>query len=167
MSNEKQSNPLFRPMRRNKRQLSNEVCINILKNAKRGVLAVSGDNDYPYALFVNYVYDEKDNAIYIHGAKEGHKIDSIKRCNKVSFTVHDEGYKKEGDWAYTLTSVVIFGKAELINDINITTEKTRNLANRYYPSKDEVEKEIKSGITHVQLIKINIEHMSGKTIHEK
>ena len=157
----------FRPMRRNKQQVSIEACINILKNAKRGVLAVSGDNGYPYALFVNYVYDEKDNAIYIHGAKEGHKIDSIKRCDKVSFTVHDEGYKKEGDWAYTLTSVVLFGKAELINDINITTEKTRDLANRYYPSKDEVEEEIKSGISHVQLIKINIEHVTGKIIHEK
>ena len=167
MSNNENSKSMFRSMRRIKQQVSADVCINILKNAKRGVLAVLGDNGYPYALFVNYVYDEKDNAIYIHGAKEGHKIDSIKKCNKVSFTVHDEGYKKEGDWAYTLTSVVIFGKAELISDINITTKKTRDLASRYYPSKDEVEEEIKNGIAHVLLIKINIEHMTGKTIHEK
>ena len=154
-------------MRREKQGLSKEECIALLKSEKRGVLALSGDDNYPYCIYVNYYYDEKGNAIYLHGSKQGHKIDSIKRNNKVSFTVCNQGVKKNGDWAYTVDSVVIFGKAILIDDIEETTKRVRELANKYYPSKEEVEEEIKKAIEYVQLIKIEVEHMSGKTICEK
>ena len=158
---------MFREMRRKKQQIEKEECINILMNGKRAVLSMNGDNGYPYCIYVNYFYDEKENTIYLHGSKEGHKIDSINRDNKVCFTVCNEGYKKTGDWAYTVTSVVVFGKAHLIDDIEMATQKVRELAFKYYPTKEEVEEEIKSGIKHVQLIAIEVEHMTGKTIHEK
>lgn len=158
---------MFREMRRYRQAVSRETAINILKNAKRGVLSVIGDNGYPYCIPVNFIYDENDNSIYIHGAKSGHKIDSIRNCNKVSFTTWDNGYKKDDDWAWTVTSVVVFGQGELINDINITTEKVRNIGMKYYPSGEDVETEIKNAIDKVQLICIHVEHMTGKTVHEK
>ena len=46
-------------------------------------MAVLGDNDYPYAIPLNYIY--LNSKIYFHCAKTGHKIDSIKKHNKVSF----------------------------------------------------------------------------------
>ena len=66
---------MFRKMRRFKQQLSEEECLEILKTAKRGVLAVLGDEGYPYAVPLDFVYE--DGKIYFHCAKEGHKLDAI------------------------------------------------------------------------------------------
>ena len=75
---------MFRKMRRWKQQLSDANTKQILKITKRGVLSVLGDDGYPYGIPINYYYDENDNAIYFHSAKEGHKLDAIKQNNKVS-----------------------------------------------------------------------------------
>ena len=72
-------------MRRNRQLLSDEKAISVLQNGKTGVLAVLGDDDYPYTVPVNYVYF--NNRIYIHCAKTGHKIDAINKHQKVSFCV--------------------------------------------------------------------------------
>ncbi len=73
---------MFRKMRRFKQQISNDECIAVLKNTKRGVLSLIGDDGYPYGIPIDHWYCEEDGKIYFHGAKEGHKIDAIKACDK-------------------------------------------------------------------------------------
>ena len=158
---------MFREMRRMKQQVSEEKCREILKTEKRAVLSVTGNEGYPYGVPVNFFYDEKENTIYLHGAMAGHKIDAIKKNEKVCFTVWDQGYIKEGDWAYNVTSVVAFGKAELMSDMEKATDKIRLMGYKYYPEKEQVEKEIKESMHHVQMIAVHIEHMTGKLINEK
>ena len=89
---------MFRPMRRWKQQLSDEDCIAILKSELRGILSVLGDDGYPYGIPMNHWYCEADGKLYFHGAKTGHKIDAISQCDKVSYCVHDEGYREDGQW---------------------------------------------------------------------
>ena len=55
---------MFRKMRRNQQEVSQQECIAVLKTEKRGVLAVLGDNNYPYAVPINFYYDEQENKIY-------------------------------------------------------------------------------------------------------
>ena len=105
---------MFRKMRRFKQQISQEECIKVLKEAKRGVLSMAGEDGYPYGIPVSHWYNEEDGKIYFHGAKTGHKVDALKACDKVSFCVMDEGYREEGDWALNIKSVVIFGRARFI-----------------------------------------------------
>ncbi len=93
---------MFREMLRKKQALSEEECITVLKSQKRGVLAVLGDEDYPYALPINHYYNDEDGHIYFHGAKFGHRVDAVKRHDKVSFCVYDEGYRREGAGFRTL-----------------------------------------------------------------
>ena len=85
---------MFREMLRKKQQLSQEECIEILKKQLRGVLSVIGDDEYPYGMPMNHFYCEEDGKIYFHGSKMGHKIDAMKRHNKVSFCVYDEAFKR-------------------------------------------------------------------------
>lgn len=73
------------------------VAVRVVKDA-RGVLSVIGDDGYPYRMPMDYWYCEETNRIYFHGARAGHKIDAIKHCDKVSFCVHDAGYRKPGNW---------------------------------------------------------------------
>lgn len=157
----------FREMRRSKQAVSNEECIDMLKNEKRGVLSVIGDKGYPYGVPVNFYYDEADGKIYFHGAKEGHKLDAIKRCNKVCFTTWGGDYKKEGDWAWYVTSVIAMGRAELITDRDLTNEKLRLLGDKYFPSADETEATMQRSAARTQLIAMEIEHMTGKLVHER
>ena len=158
---------MFRPIRNKKKEISIEAAKTLLKESRRAVLAVNGDDGYPYAVPINYIYDEEANRIYFHGARAGHKIDSIKANDKVCLTTWNDGYLEEGDWAFHVSSCVVFGRARLIEARKITEDKVRKFARKYYPSAEEVEEEIKKSIAGVQLVAIEIEHISGKRVHEK
>ena len=88
---------MFREMRRFKQQVSQDECKKILKDEKRAAFSVIGDEGYPYTIPINFYYEEADHTIYFHGAREGHKMDAIQKCNKVCLTTWNQGFKKEGN----------------------------------------------------------------------
>ena len=90
---------MFRPLRRKKRAITDEAARELLATCKRGVFAVNGDDGYPYAIPVNYFFDAEHDKIYFHGAKAGHKVDALKRDDKVCFTVYGNDWYKDDDWA--------------------------------------------------------------------
>lgn len=158
----------FRSMRRFKQQLTEEACIRLLKEQWRGVLSVNGDDGYPYGVPVDFYYDEDGKCIYLHSAGAGHKADSLRNDPKVCFTIWDEGYREDGDWAFHINSVIVFGKVDLIEAGADGFEETlRKLGNKYYPTPDDVDAEISKDGAKTLLVRINIEHMTGKKIHEK
>ena len=158
---------MFRPMRRKQKQITEGETKQLLRTERRGVLAVNGDDGYPYAIPVNYIYDEEWEKIYFHGAKAGHKVDALKKNDKVCFTVYGNERLEEGDWAPYLQSAVIFGRCHLPEDADLTDAKVREVARKYYPDEEEIQKEMEKSGKAVQLYEITIEHMSGKQIQEK
>lgn len=158
---------MFRKIRRIKNEISLEEARELLRSNRRAAFSVIGDEGYPYTVPIDFYYDEAENRIYFHSAKAGHKIDSIRANDKVCFTTWNDGYREEGDWAYYVSSCVVFGRAVLIEDRALTEEKVRRFALKYYPTAEEVEDEIRRDINGVQLVAIDIEHISGKRVHEK
>lgn len=156
---------MFRKMRRFGQQLENDECLLILKNAKRGVLSLLGDGGYPYGVPMNFVCDGEK--IYFHCAKEGHKSDALKKNPNVSFCVLDEGEKPDDDWAYYFRSVIVFGKISVVEDEKKKEEKCRLLGRKYYPNAEDVEKEIERDLKKADCLELDIEHMTGKRVHEK
>ena len=157
----------FRAMRRFKQQLSKDECVEILKSAPRGVIAMNGENGYPYAVTINQYFDETDGKIYFHGALQGLKVDLLEKDNKVCFTTTDEGHIEEGDWANTFKSVVCLGQVEEVNDVEKIHDRLRRLAKGFYPSEEFIEKEIEKAGSRVKMYVINIDYMTGKLVHEK
>ena len=157
----------FREMRRFKQQLSKEECFEILRSAPRGVIAMNGENGYPYAVTINQYYDESDGKIYFHGAMQGKKVELLAKNNKICFTTTDEGHIEEGDWANTFKSVVCLGRVEEVNDKEKIYNQLRRLAEGFYPSPESIEKEIESAGSRVKMYVISIDHMTGKLVHEK
>lgn len=138
---------MFRPLRRKKRAITDEEARELLATCKRGVFAVNGDDGYPYAIPVNYFFDAEHDKIYFHGAKAGHKVDALKRDDKVCFTVYGNEWYQDGDWAPYVMSTVVFGRCRLANDTpEFIEDKVRELALRYYPTAEEVEEEIAKDI---------------------
>lgn len=158
---------MFRPMRRKKKEISEEAAKQLLQKERRGVFAVNGDDGYPYAVPVNYYYSEEDNKIYFHGARAGHKVDALKRDDKVCFTVYGNETVKEEAWAPYLQSVVVFGRCRLLDDQEEALALTRRIAEKYYPGQELIEEEIQRSGKAVQVYEISIEHLSGKEIQEK
>lgn len=154
-------------MRRKKKEIDIEKGKQLLKNSRRGVLAVNGDNGYPYAVPINYLYDESAQKIYFHGAKAGHKFDSINACDKVCFTVIGDEMIKDEKWAPYLQSVVVFGRCRLLDDGKQSIDLLKRLADKYYPSRTLIDEETERVGAAVQMFEIEIEHISAKEIQEK
>ena len=157
---------MFRPMRRFKQQVSEAECIRILQEEKRGVLSVLGEDGYPYGIPLNHWYNPEDGKIYFHGAKTGHKIDAIARCDKVSFCVWDAGYRKEGEWALNVTSVIVFGRIRLVADEEKAKLIGANLCRKFTDDEEYIRHEIQSAISRVQCLELTIDHMTGKLVNE-
>lgn len=156
---------MFRKMRRHKQELSQSECIEMLANEPRGVLALLGDDDYPYALPMSHVY--VDGKIYFHGAMKGHKVDAVKKYPKASYCVVDRGVRNEGEWWYTFRSVIAFGKIKTLTDRNEKIEKLTHLGDKFFPNHDDVIDEIDRLLDKTEVFEITIEHMTGKVTVEK
>ena len=152
---------MFREMRRKKQQLTDKECDEILSLGKTAVLAVSGDDDYPYTVPINYVY-HKGN-IFFHCAKSGHKLDAIERNSKVSICVVllDDVVQEKFTTYYK--SVVCFGRAERILDDEEIKEATTVLSEKYCPDNFEgIPAELEKGFPALAVVKITPEHITGK-----
>lgn len=158
---------MFRDIRKKKNQISAEAAEQLLREARRGILAVNGREGYPYAIPINYYYDREAQKIYFHGARAGHKAEAIRACDKVCFTVYGGEFYKNDHWAPYVQSVLVYGRCRLVEDIAVTEARVRELAMKYYPSAEEVEAEIAKDLRAVQLYEITVEHMTGKQVHEK
>ncbi len=158
---------MFRPIRRKERAIDLTATRQLLHSSRRGVLAVHGDDDYPYAVPVNYIYDDNSNSIYFHGAKAGHKFDAITACDKVCFTVYGNECVRETLWAPYVQSAVAFGRCRLLPPGDKAQLYLEQLAMKYYPGTEAVAEEIKKHGKAVQMFEIQIEHITGKEIQEK
>ena len=160
---------MFRKMRRFKQQITDAECVEVLKNAKRGILSVLGDDGYPYGIPVDHWYNEKDGKLYFHGAKSGHKVDAINACDKVSYCTMDEGYREEGDWALNIKSVVVFGRARFFT-YEEEPEKVREvcigLSAKFTDDPNYADDEIAKVGKNVLCLEITPEHMTGKLVNE-
>lgn len=157
---------MFRELQRKNRMLSQQECIEILSQEKRGVLSVTGDGDYPYAMPMNQWYNEEDGCIYFHCGKEGHRIDSIRKNNKASFCVYTKGTKKEGQWAYKIKSVIVFGKIDIIENKKEVIEITKKLCRKFTDDEAYIEREIELYADKTLLLRLNVEHLCGKKVTE-
>ena len=157
----------FRKLLRKNQALSQEECNKVLRSALRGTLAVNGENGYPYALPINFFYDEEDAKIYFHSGKVGYKMDCIEKSAKACFTVMDEGIKNEGEWWLTFRSVVIFGKIERIEERDAIEELSRKLSYRFTKDEQYIQKEIDKYAPATAMLALSIEDMQGKIVREK
>lgn len=157
---------MFRQMRRFKQQISKEECIKILKEQPRGVLSLIGDDGYPYGIPLDHWYCVEDGKLYFHGAKEGHKIDAIKACDKASYCVMDQGFKKDGEWALNINSVIVFGRISLVEDPEKAKIICTEICRKFTDDEAYLQHELEHAFPRVQCLELTPEHMTGKLVNE-
>ncbi len=158
---------MFRKVRKKANEISASLAKDLIKKSRRGILAVNGDNGYPYAIPINYLYSEENQKIFFHGSKVGHKVDAIKKSDKVCFTVYGNEQIKEETWAPYVQSALVFGRCKLIEDEDRAMIVLKDFDMKYYPSESMVEEEMKKAAKATQMFEITIEHISGKEVQER
>ena len=157
---------MFREVARVKQRLEKDEIADILNNEKRGVLSVCGENGYPYGLPMNFWYNEKNGFIYFHSGKKGHKIDAINKDNRVSFCVYNEGYKKDGEWALNISSVIVFGRIYEVRDAEKAVEICRSLSLKFTSDTGYIESEIERFANATVCFELRPDHITGKIVNE-
>lgn len=157
---------MFREMSRIKQALTQEECIRILKTELRGVLSVLGDDGYPYGMPLNHYYNQQDGKLYFHSGKKGHKIDAIRRNNKASFCVYDEGFRREGEWALNIKSVIVFGRIEVVEDRETIYRISAELSRKFTEDEDYIQKEIEHSGPGTFMFTLTPELITGKIVNE-
>jgi hypothetical protein len=156
---------MFRAMRREKQLLPEAETIAVLESCTSGVLAVQGDDDYPYAVPLSFAYE--DGKLFFHSAKAGHKIDSIGRSEKASFCVIAADDVVQSTFTTHYRSAVVFGRLRILTDDGEKTHALRCLARKYSPDfMDEADAEIEDSLKRVCAIELTVEHVTGKAAKE-
>lgn len=153
---------MFREMRRKKQRLSKEECDRILYNGTSGVLALHGDDGYPYAVPVSYVYDGEK--LLFHSAKNGHKIDAIIKNAAASFCVIDQDQIVPEEYTTYFRSIIAFGKIRILEDNAEKRSAIEKLAVKYAP--DDTAENRNNAIDRewklLCMMEMEIEHLTGK-----
>jgi len=157
---------MFREMRRGKQALTEDEAKEILYAGSSGVLALSGDNEYPYALPISYVYD--GDKLYFHCAKTGHKIDAIKRNDKASFCVIAQDIISPEEYTTHYQSVIVFGRISIIDDELQKLFAIRKLAEKYVTqhTKEQRDGMINKEWDALCMLEMSVEHITGKEARE-
>ena len=153
---------MFREMRRKKQRLSKEECDRILYNGTSGVLALHGDDGYPYAVPVSYVYDGEK--LLFHSAKNGHKIDAIIKNAAASFCVIDQDQIVPEEYTTYFRSIIAFGRIRILEDDAEKRSAIEKLAVKYAP--DDTAENRNNAIDRewklLCMMEMEIEHLTGK-----
>jgi len=153
-------------MSRIRQALSREECLEILKREPRGVLSVHGDDGYPYGVPINHWYCEEDGNLYFHSGKKGHKIDAMAREEKASFCVMDQGFRRPGQWALNIRSVVVFGRIRPVEDHARALEICEKLSRKFTGDDAYIREEIRRYGDAVYCFSLTPEHITGKLVNE-
>ncbi len=153
---------MFREMRRKNQSLSPADSAAILRQGTSGVLALLGDDGYPYAVPLSYVYDGEH--IYFHSAKTGHKLDAVRGHAKASFCVIGQDDVVPQEYTTYFRSVIAFGTVRILEDEAEKRRAIQALALKYAPEDSEETRDavIDREWAPLCLLEFSIEHLSGK-----
>jgi len=157
---------MFRELVRKSKRISDAECIELLTKETRGILSVNGDDGYPYGMPMNHFYNSEDGCIYFHCGKNGHRLDALKNSDKVSFCVCEQGFKEAEDWAYTVRSVIVFGRMQIVDDLTEVSRIARLLSYKFTQDEDYIQNEIRQYAKATLLLKLIPEHICGKKVKE-
>lgn len=148
-------------MRRKDREATQEEAFSLLAKGEYGVMATT-DGSIPYAVPLSYAY--QDNCIYFHCANEGHKLDNIQINQNVSFCVVGNTKVLPAHFSTVFESAIAFGKATVILERDEKIHALKLLIDKYSPEFQTQGMEyIHRAIDATTVVKIEIEHLSGKT----
>ena len=153
---------MFQVMRRSRQALSWQETEEILRRGTSGVLALAGAEGDPYAVPLSYVYTQ--GILYFHCAKVGHKLESIRRCEKASFCVVDRDEIKPEAYTTYYRSAIAFGRVRILESEEEKRRAIEQLSQKYHPMDTPAHRKavIDREYAPLCMLAFTVEHITGK-----
>ena len=152
---------MFREMRRKNQSLEHDECLRILNARESGVMALLGDDGYPYTVPLNHAM--VDGKLYFHCATEGHKVDAIRSCDKATYCVIDADAVDAEELSTRFRSVIAFGRVRMVEEADLKRRALMAVGEKFAPANmRKAIAEIDESIHRTGIIEFTIEHLSGK-----
>lgn len=147
--------------RKDKKIEDNNIIKEILKQSEICRIAMM-DEDKPYIVPLNFGYCE--NALYVHSAPAGKKIELLRKNNKVCFevTMKHEIIKPElsCEWTTKYRSVIGYGTVEIIEEFEEKKNGLDIIMAQHGRKEGNIYKD--KQVEFIVILKINIDEISGK-----
>jgi nitroimidazol reductase NimA-like FMN-containing flavoprotein (pyridoxamine 5'-phosphate oxidase superfamily) len=149
-------------MRRKEKEITDKTGVeSVIRKATVCRLAFSED-DRPYIVPLCFGY--RDNTLYFHSAREGRKLDILKKNDRVCFEmdVDQELVESENacEWTMKFRSVIGFGKASLVEDPDLKLKALDTIMEHYTKGSFQYKE---AAIPRIVVIRVDIENMTGKS----
>jgi len=146
----------------------------LLKAGSWGMVSLHSDEEWPYAVPMNYVYT--NGIVALHSAPSGKRFELLGKNPRVQFTVVKEdslipSYALGGDIACPATqffrSVMLWGEARFVSDLAEKADLLQAFMQRLQPEGGHrvispTDEQYKAMLKHVCVIAIKHEKMTGK-----
>lgn len=147
-------------MRRFRQQLPDRQTRQILATATNGILSVVDGGGNPYGVPMSFVYDGRDS-IYFHCAREGRKMDCVRRDSRASFCVVETDDVRPDEFTTYFRSVIVSGRVSIVEQHDEMVAALRMLCGKYSPGID-CSDEIEKNIGRVAVLRMSVDAMTGK-----
>lgn len=153
---------MFRKMRRSKQELPADEALRLLEAGSSGVLALLGDEGWPYAVPLSYAYAA--GKLYFHCARAGHKLDAVRSEPRASFCVVAQDLVVPEKYTTHYRSVIAFGRVRILEDGDEKRRGIELLAERFAPddSAGHRRRVVDSEWDNFCVLEFDIEHLTGK-----
>lgn len=148
-------------MRRMSHKMSEEETLELVKKSKYAVLSLVDVDGLPYGVPLDYIY--QDHALYFHGAKEGRKIDGMKKNPRGCAVILGDTSVVPDKFGRKYSSAIIEGSMEFIDEPETKRKVMTYVVEQNSPDfKEKGNVIIEKMLNQVLIYKMNIETMSGK-----
>ena len=148
-------------MRRVENRLSEAEALEIVSQGEFATLSLVDSEGNPYGVPISYALT--GNTIYIHGAREGHKISLLTHNREVCLTVVGANAIDEANFTTRYSSAIVYGTASLVEERVEKIAALHLIVAKYSPAyKKEGEEAIAKAVDKTAIIKIEIRAITGK-----
>ena len=151
-------------MRKKERQLGEAETLALLQQGEYGVLSTIGPDGFPYGVPLSYAFAE--GSIWLHSAMEGHKVDNLAQCNRVSFCVVGPTQVLPDKFSTRYASAIVFGRVHLCAGEE-QIAGLLHLVRKYSPEfLGKGRKYAEAAASKTKVYRLDITRMSGKARKE-
>lgn len=156
--------PDMRSMRRKEKEVtSREEMVRVILEAEHVTVAMC-DEAGPYLVTLTHGYDEGRNALYFHCAREGRKVDALRRDDRVwGQAMVDLGYA-DGSCDHLYQTTQFKGRATFVDDIEEKRHALRTMIRQHESDPERLfeEQVTEETLRSVCIGRIDVDLMTGK-----
>lgn len=149
-------------LRRNERALTEETARQLLQHGSYGILSLQEPEGGAYGVPLHYAWDNH-RQLYMHAARQGHKLACLAACNRVSFCIVGTTHVLPEHFSTQYQSIILRGSMQIVQDPAAKQQALHLLLKKYTPQHlEEGQQYVLRALNKTHILQLTIETWCGK-----